>query len=212
MAVLTIEYQMGCGGRDIGRMLAGRLNLDYVDREIVKGVAQELHIQEDTVDLHDERVAGMLERALRLLSVPGEMTWMAPLRENSLAAIDETVYHTTTCRVIEAAARRDRVVIVGHGASFALAGWPGVMHVGLHAPADKRIATVMERLQLDREAAQHRVTQSDLDRARYIKRFYQANWRDADHYHLMIDTTFLGPDRVVELIATAWGAGDFGGS
>jgi len=53
---------------------------------------------------HDERVGGVLERALSLLRVPGELTWVAPSGDNDLATIDENIYHRTTCQVIEAAA------------------------------------------------------------------------------------------------------------
>ena len=204
MAVITIEYQMGCGGRDIGRLLAERLGFSYMDREIVQDVARELQITEDSAEEHDERVGGVLERALSLLRVPGELTWVAPSGDNDLATIDENIYHRTTCQVIEAAARRDQMVIVGHGASFALAGWPAMMHIGLYAPLDQRVETVMRRLQLDQAHAQRRVSDSDHERARYIKRFYQANWHDADHYHLLIDTAIFAPERVVDLIVQAW--------
>lgn len=204
MAVITIEYLMGCGGRAIGRMLAEQLQLGYIDREIVQGVARELQIGEETAELHDQRVAGVLERALTMLSVPGALTWMAPPHPDDLAVLDETVYHTTTRQLIEAAARQGQVVIVGHGASFALADWPGVMHIGLHAPHAHRVATIMARLTLDREQALRRMLQSDQDRARYIKRFYHAQWRDADHYHLMVNTAIVAPERVASLIERAW--------
>lgn len=212
MAAVTIEYQMGCGGRAIGRLLAERLGFDYVDRQIVQGVARELQIAEDAADLHDERVAGLLERTLTLLQAPGPLTWMPPSVDNQWATIDEHVYHCTTCQVIEAAARRQRVLIVGHGASFALAGRAGVMHVRLHAPLEQRVQTVMQRLQIDHAQARRRVTESDHDRARYIRHFYQANWHDAEHYHLMIDTAIFEPEQVVDLIARAWQASRLGGS
>ncbi len=212
MTVITIEYQMGCGGRDIARMLAEQLDLSYVDREIVREVARDLHVEEDVADQHDEHVAGLLERTLTLLWTAGELSGAVLSSENVLATIDDTVYHQTTCHVITAAARRDQVVIVGHGASFALAGWSGVMHVGLYAPLEHRVATIMGRMEVDRAEAQRRIAQRELNRARYIKQFYQANWREADHYHLMIDTSRFSPDRAVDLIVQAWSTSTFGDS
>lgn len=209
MAVITIEYQMGCGGRAIGQMLAQRLGFGYVDREIVQGVAQQLQIGEAAAEEHDERVAGVLGRALASLRASGEMTWTAA-PSMPAALIDETVYHTTTCNILEAAARGDRVVIVGHAASFALARWPGALHIGLYASREQRVATVMERLGVNRAEAVSQVTQSDHGRARYIKRFYGANWLDAEHYHLMIDTELWTPERVVDLIVGAWGVSTVG--
>ncbi|NNJ09223.1 cytidylate kinase-like family protein [Chloroflexales bacterium ZM16-3] len=204
MTVITIEYQMGCGGRDIARKLAEQLGFSYVDREIVRDVAHELHIAEDMADEHDERMAGLLDRAITMLWAAGELAGGAASSEVVPAPIDDTLYHQVTCQVITAAARRDKVIIVGHGASFALAGWPGVMHVGLYAPLERRVTTIMGRMKVNRAEAERRITQRDNDRARYIKQFYNANWREADHYHLMIDTAQLTPEQVVELIAQAW--------
>ncbi|MBX0326659.1 cytidylate kinase-like family protein [Oscillochloris sp. ZM17-4] len=204
MTVITIEYQMGCGGRDIARKLAELLGFSYVDREIVRDVAHELHIAEDMADAHDERMAGLLDRAMTMLWAAGELAGGAASAEVAPAPIDDTLYHQVTCQVIEAAARRSKVIIVGHGASFALAGWPGVMHVGLYAPMERRVTTIMGRLKVSQAEAERRITQRDHDRARYIKQFYNANWREADHYHLMIDTAQLTPEQVVALIAQAW--------
>jgi len=203
MTVITIEYQMGCGGRDIGHMLARHMQLTYMDREIVQGVAQELHISEDAAEQHDERVEGALMRMLTLLSLSGDMAWMTH-EDQAGAIVDEQVYHSTTTRVIRAAAERDQVVIVGHGAGFALARHPGVLRVGLYAPAEQRIATVMARNQIDRAAAQQRITQSDQERCRYIKRFYQTNWREPDHYDLMLNSALFPAEQVAELIAWTW--------
>ena len=210
MAAMTIEYQMGCGGRDIARTLAEKLGFSYMDREIVQGVANELHIQEDNVEWHDERVAGLVERTLSLLRIPGEMAWMAPPDTTTLDMIDENIYHRTTCQVIEAAARRDKVIIVGHGSSFALANWPGIMHLGLYAPLEHRVKTIMKRMSLNHDEAKQRIIQRDQERARYNKRFHHVNWHEADHYHLMIDTSIFAPEQVVNLVVQAWNTSSFG--
>lgn len=210
MTVITIEYQMGCGGRDIARMLAEQLGLSYVDREIVRDVAQELHVAEDVADQHDEHLAGLLERAMTMFWTAGELAGAVLSSENVLATMDDTIYHQTTGQIIETAARGSNVVIVGHGASFALAGWRGVMHVGLYAPLERRVTTIMGRMGVDRAESQRRIARREQDRARYIKQFYQANWREADHYHLMIDTSRFTPARVVDLIIQAWRTSTFG--
>ncbi|MEI7770015.1 MAG: cytidylate kinase-like family protein [Chloroflexales bacterium] len=204
MTAITIEYQMGCGGRDIARLLAGQIGFSYVDREIVQSVAQELDVAEDSAEQHDERIEGLLERTMTMLWAAGEVTGGASSAEGALAMIDDIVYHQTTCKVIEAAARRDKAVIVGHGASFALAGWQDVLHIGLYAPLERRVTTIMGRMNVDHAEALRRVTKRDHDRARYIKQFYHANWREADHYHLMIDTAIFAPDQVTDLIVQAW--------
>lgn len=212
MTVITIEYQMGCGGRDIARLLAAELGLSYVDREIVKNVAHELHVAEAEADEHDERLAGLLERSMTMFWTAGELMGGVMSAENVLAALGDTAYHDTTREVIAAAARRNDVVIVGHGASFALAGWHGVMHVGLYAPLERRVATIMKRMQVGQAEARRRIAEREEARARYIKQFYHANWREADHYHLMLDTSHFAPEQVMALIAQAWHGSTFAGA
>jgi cytidylate kinase len=112
--------------------------------------------------------------------------------------------------VIETAARTNRTVIAGHGANFALAGRPGVLHVFIYAPAEQRITAIMEREQVDRPEATRRVNRSDHDRAHYVKRFYRMDWRDPSYYDLMINTAHIQPDCVVDLLIAAWQESVFG--
>jgi cytidylate kinase len=209
MTVITIAYQIGSGGRQIGQALAKRLDLDYIDREIVQGVAQQLHVSEEAAARLDERARGLVTRMLLLLSSTGEMALYAPPPERNLQ-IDEAAYFKTTRAVIEAAARTNRAVIAGHGANFALAGRPGVLHVFIYAPAEQRITAIMEREQVDRPEATRRVNRSDHDRAHYVKRFYRMDWRDPSYYDLMINTAHIQPDCVVDLLIAAWQESVFG--
>jgi cytidylate kinase len=209
MAVITIAYQIGSGGRQIGQALAKRLDLDYIDREIVQGVAQQLHCSEDVAARLDERARGLVTRMLWMLSSTGELALAAPPPDRD-QQIDEGTYFKTTRAVIETSARTNRAVIVGHGANFALAGRQGVLHVFIYAPTEQRITAIMEREQVDRPEATRRVNRSDHDRAHYIKRFYHMDWRDPAYYDLMINTAHIQPDCVVDLLVAAWQESVFG--
>ncbi len=49
MSVITIRGQFGSGAPEIGREVAQKLGLDYVDREIIAGVAARLQRHEQDV-------------------------------------------------------------------------------------------------------------------------------------------------------------------
>ena len=42
MSLVTIRGQLGSGAPEIGRKVAGKLHVDYVDREIIAQVAKRL--------------------------------------------------------------------------------------------------------------------------------------------------------------------------
>ena len=49
MPVITIGGQLGCGTRDIGKLIAKQLNINYIDREIIAEVAERLQSPEESI-------------------------------------------------------------------------------------------------------------------------------------------------------------------
>jgi cytidylate kinase len=202
MSVITINYQVGCGGHRIGEALAERLGYEVVDREIVQRVAQQLKISEATARVWDEHVESLVTRALTLFSTVGDAGYVPPVT-NPDTIVDERAYFQTARAVIEAAARTQNVVIIGHAANFALAGRPDVLHLYLYAPVEQRVATMMAREGIDRSEAARRIGRLDHDRAQYAKRWYHVDWQDPLSYDLMLNTASVPPEQVVEIVVRA---------
>ncbi len=95
------------------------------------------------------------------------------------------------------------VMLVGRGGQVVLQGLPGVLHVQIVAPKDRRIHTLMERLGLDVKEAERRIQQNDRERGRYIKHFFGRDWHDPDLYDLVINTGALSLDLAAHLICEA---------
>ena len=49
MPIITIRGQEGSGAAEIGKMVASKLRIDYVDNEIITDVAQKLNRREKDV-------------------------------------------------------------------------------------------------------------------------------------------------------------------
>src|SRR5439155_16734422 len=65
---ITISRQMGAGGSYIGQVIARRLGLKYVDREVLHLAAKEFGCDEETIAARSERVTSFWERVLGGLS------------------------------------------------------------------------------------------------------------------------------------------------
>src|SRR5260370_7657476 len=79
---ITISRQMGTGGSYIGQLIAQRLGLKYVDREVLHLAAEEFGCDEETVAAHSERATSFWERILGGLSLgaPDSPSNPPPLR------------------------------------------------------------------------------------------------------------------------------------
>jgi cytidylate kinase len=80
---------------------------------------------------------------------------------------------------------------------------PGALHVRLHGTRERRIEHAMRRQGIERAEAEQLRRDADRAREAYVRHFYGADARDPALYHLVIDSTRLGVEVVVDLIAAA---------
>lgn len=213
MPVITISRQFGAGGSTIGHALADRFGAEYLDREIAMAVARRLGLPEGDVDDQDERAPGLLDRFGWILAA-GHADAAAPYAESLVTAppMDGDRLAALTQQIIREAAARGNAVIVGRGGCFVLRDRPGTLHVQLIASLEARIGFLRDRIeqapadaQPDDASLRRLCQEIDQARGRYLHHLYGVDWRDSDHYALVIDTGKLGIHTATELIAAAAG-------
>jgi cytidylate kinase len=94
-------------------------------------------------------------------------------------------------------------VILGRAGAVVLRDVPGALHVRLDGPADKRVAQAMALEGLEAEDAERLRKSGDRAREAYVRHFYGKDAKDPSLYHLVIDSTALPQEKIVEVIATA---------
>ena len=93
-------------------------------------------------------------------------------------------------------------VILGRGAAVVLGKDRG-FHVRLDGPADRRVVQGAAIEGISEEQARDRLCTADKARTAYVRRLYRRDPADASLYHLMLDSTAIPLDTVIELIVTA---------
>jgi cytidylate kinase len=93
-------------------------------------------------------------------------------------------------------------VILGRAAAVVLGKDRG-FHVRLDGPADRRVVQGAEIEGISVEQAKERLRAADRARTAYVRRLYRCDPVDASMYHLVIDSTAIPLDAVIELIVSA---------
>jgi cytidylate kinase len=189
---------MGSGGSYVGRRIAERLGLRYVDREVLHRAAETLGVEEKALEANRERVATFWEKFLGSLSFgPPEGTYAPPpVRYN-----DKALFECQTGILREIAAR-ENCMIVGYGAAYVLPRHARMVNFFFHAPLRFRVRRVMEVYKLvDEERAREMVEESDRVRARYFKEMTGRDWACADNYHVAVDTSMRPLPELAEGLA-----------
>ena len=204
--VICISRLLGSGGVDVGRMVADSLNYRFVDEEIVQLAAESNGVSvEELVDA--ERRTKVIDRLIRNLALAGGgaalMSTGAGATPVSAEMTDPKSLRALIQRSIHETAERGNVVIVSHGASYALAGRDDVLRVLVTASAETRTARAAQDGSLDQKKAAKAVADGDVERASYLKRFYGIPNELPTHYDLALNSDSLSIEAIRDLIVSA---------
>ena len=229
MPVITINGPIGCGSVTIGQMVAEQLNLNFVDRlffteaaRIVGTPVGTLIAKEQRVDRFRDRlgrfVQTVLERAA-MSGVSGEPyfgrgienlppeTYMDLSGEGGGVAqkLDDKVFIEAMSKVANDIHKQGNAVIIGRGANQILADASHTLHVGLLAPMEVRVQTLIDREHFEREEAEIHVEELERAREDFIQKFWKVHPNEAQHYHMMLNMGKMTPKTAAEVIVHAAG-------
>ncbi|MGQ9554387.1 MAG: cytidylate kinase-like family protein [Anaerolineae bacterium] len=198
MAVVTISRETGGAGEFIAAEVARRLGVPLADREIIEEAARNAGLPQEVLDSKEQETR--TERTFSSSDMVGLIRRSQSGKRQQLADALYTKFVSEAVRQIAS----KPCVIVGRGAQFILQDRSDALHVHLYAPESVRVSMTMREKGITREQAERLVRAGDLERSNYIKHYFNnANWRNPDYYHLMIDTGRITPEVAVDLIIRA---------
>jgi cytidylate kinase len=218
MAVITFSRQYGSGGDEIAARVREMLGYRLFDKRLMVQVASEMGLSDhEIVDFSEDnyKTRGFLERLFVRRSsrvVAEASTWTRDTtgaRTVAVEQLDEEWCVRMVKATIQAAYKQDNIVIVGRGGQAVLQQMPGVLHVRVEAPVEKRIQRVRysEAAGLAPEYQQKRaeeiVSERDKATTAYLRRFYDIAWDDPLLYHLVINTGKMGIEAAAHLVANS---------
>src|SRR5689334_7917263 len=196
--LVTISAAYGAAGSRIGPAVADRLGVEFLDRAIPTRVADRLKVPLDDALAHDESLGDAIGRLVSTFALLPELAG-AMAQAGYLAGED---YRRETERLIKEHAGGG-AVILGRAGAVILRDEPNALHVRLDGPVERRVAQAMELEGLSQADAERLRKEGDRAREAYVRHFYNADAKDPSLYHLVIDSTRLPPETVVEIVVAA---------
>ncbi len=188
--LITISRQYGSGGSDVAERVADALGWRVVDNELVERVASRVGLSPDEVAEKEERAPSFMERLARVLaSATPEL--FPPPTGTVLEQSEQDLVRITEAVVAEIAAEGN-VVLVGRSAPAVLDQVEGALHVKLVASPLYRIRATVARFGLDPKDAERIMRETDANRERYHREYYNRDWNDPLNYHMTLNTERLG--------------------
>ena len=193
--VITIGRQFGSGGHEIGRKLAEYFGIKCYDKELLTRAAKESGFCEEMIKTHDERPTNSFLYNLVMDTYS--------FGYNSSSYVDMPISHKVFLAqfdTIKKIADEGPCVIVGRCADYALAEMKNSLHLFIYAEEDKKIARIMEKLEVTENKARDMMVKKDKQRQSYYNYYSSKKWGRADSYDLCINSGILGIDGTMKLI------------
>jgi cytidylate kinase len=200
MGVVTVSAAYGAAGAEVAPAVAERLGLPFHDRAIPAQVAGRLGVSVAEAEANDETVVRGLWRLVASLgTMPDPVGGALP----TSALPDARAYRQQTERVLSEIADGAGGVVLGRAGAMVLRDRPDVLHVRLDGPRERRLEAAVARSGRSIDDVRREMEANDRTREAYVRHFYRCDPAAAGHYHLVIDSTAVPVETVVDLVVTA---------
>lgn len=193
--IITIGRQYGSGGHDIGKQLAEELNVPFYDKALLERAAKDSGLCQEIFENHDEKPTNSFLYSLVMDTYSLGYTTSSfsemPLNHKIFLAQFDAIKNI---------AKEGPCVIVGRCADYALADFPNVVNVFLHADMQDRIVRIARRHDLTDSKAKDLIIKTDKRRASYYNYYTSKKWGDAAGYDLSLNTATLGIEGTIHMI------------
>ncbi len=168
--IIAISREHGSGGKQIGKMVAARLDIPFYYKEMTALAAQESGLDKEFVS---------------------DINKNQPRLFYDLYLSTHVVRHAVKAQyqIIRKIAEQGSCVIVGRAADYVLRDHPNLVRVFIYAPKEFRMEKVMKVYGDTREKARKSIRRSDKARSRYYHSISGRKWGDRRNYDLMIDSS-----------------------
>lgn len=193
--VITLNRELGSGGRSVGRKLAERLNVKYYDKAVIEGLTKKFGVSAESV----ERIKAE------------KISWWNNIEQfftdNQYSDFVDSDNLMTTNNVIKVEreilldlAEEGSCVVAGRSGFLIFKNTPNHLSIFIQAPMERRIERVMRKQGLSREEAISAIEKVDKGRETFIQKYADTSRYDARNYDLVINMDGLSEDDAVEVI------------
>ena len=201
--VITINRELGSGGRTVGEILAKSLEVPFYDKAVIKALTEKLHLTIDEI----EKLKGKkdnwwtdFQRNVFPFYDSAKLQYYNVNDNTDPELITSAELFRTESKVLTEIAEKESCVIAGRSGFFVLRNHPNHLSILIQAPMENRIQRVMEKQGLERDKAVKDIKKVDNWRENYIKKYTGTSRYDTRNYDLVINMANLSEADAANII------------
>ena len=199
--VVTINRELGSGGRTVGRKLSERLGVPFYDKALIKSLQEMYHLDVNEI----EKLKGRSH------------SWWAEFKRTLTAGYQNDTYYQTRIgeepdllttdeifkaeqEILRAIAKDESCVVAGRSGFFVFRKHPNRLSILIQASMDFRVERVCQKQHKTPEEALKIIEKVDKMRENYVNKYTKTSRYDTRNYDLVITADGKTEDEIVDLI------------
>jgi cytidylate kinase len=194
--VITLNRELGSGGRTVGRKLAERLEVKYYDKALIEGLTKEFGLNVDEIEKFKAQKKSWWNEFNNYYKTRNSTT--LPMEAETVLT-NETMMETEK-RILQNLAAHESCVVAGRSGFLVFREWPNHISIFIQAPLEKRIERLRRKKGIDREEAIGIIEKVDKARETFIQKYAKTSRYDTRNYDIVLNMDGLTEDEAVDII------------
>ncbi len=191
--IITINRELGSGGRTVGRKLAEQLGVKYYDKAIIQGLTEKY---------------GLTAEEIEQLKAQEKPSWWGELQERCKSLLSSnrqekpstSAMFETERKILERLAHEESCVVAGRSGFLIFRDYPNSLNVFIQASTEYRIERLMKKQGMTYAAALDTLDIVDEGRETYLKKYSDRSRYDTRNYDIMLSMDCMTEDDAVAVI------------
>ena len=200
--VITINRELGSGGRTVGRKLAEKLGVEFYDKALIKELEKKYRLSVEEIEKLKGRSHSWWSEFKRIMNLGSNTnaSYYVPKTgdEPDLLTTDEMF--EAEKEILKGIAEEESCVIAGRSGFFVFQKHPNHLSILIQASLPFRIERVARKQNMSEEEARKTIERVDKMRENYVTKYTKTSRYDTRNYDLVISADGKTEDELVDLI------------
>ena len=201
--VITINRELGSGGRTVGRKLAEKLGVPFYDKALIKALQEKYHLTVDEIEKMKGRSHGWWAELKRTLTIGLQQNeakfYQARINEEPDMLTTDEMFKSEQ-EILKGIADEESCIVAGRSGFYVLRNHPNRLSIFIQASMDFRVDRVARKQGITHEEARKTIETVDKMRENYVNKYTKTSRYDTRNYDLVISADGKTEDEIVEII------------
>ncbi len=200
--VITINRELGSGGRTVGRKLAEKLGVEFYDKAVIKGLVDQYHLTVEEIEKLKGQKQGWWADIKRIMFVSPSMhtNYYIPNKGSEPELLDTDMMFETETEILKGISDEESCVVAGRSGFHVFRNHPNHVSILIQASVPFRVNRLMNKQGISEKEALRIINQVDLMRENYVKKHTGTSRYDTRNYDIVIKADGKTEDEIVDII------------